>query len=74
VHSYFLLAAALVAVVGWRRRLPAELQLAAWVCLYWIAAHVVFWAQPRFRHPMELPLALLAGFALAQIAARRRAT
>jgi 4-amino-4-deoxy-L-arabinose transferase-like glycosyltransferase len=72
VHSYFILATALFAVVVWRRRLPAELQLAAWVGLYWIAAHVVFWAQPRFRYPMELPLALLAGFALAQLAGRRR--
>jgi hypothetical protein len=65
VYTYLLLAGALAACLfGWRR-LPGELRLAAYVCAYWIAAHVVFWAQPRFRYPMEVPLALLAAFILA---------
>ncbi len=64
VHSYLLLGAALAAVFfGWRR-LPGELRLAAWLALAWIAVHVLFWAQPRFRYPMEVPLALLAAWAL----------
>ena len=65
VHSYFLLAGALLACLGFWRRLPAEMRLAAWVSAYWVVSHVVFWAQPRFRYPMEIPFALLAAWALA---------
>jgi 4-amino-4-deoxy-L-arabinose transferase-like glycosyltransferase len=67
LHSYVLLAGALVAALLFWRRLPGEMRLAAWVAIYWVAAHVVFWAQSRFRYPMELPLALLAGFALSRL-------
>ena len=70
VHSYLLLAAALAACILWWRRLPGELRLSAWISIYWIAAHVVFWAQPRFRYPMEIPLSLLAGFALSRLGRR----
>jgi high-affinity Fe2+/Pb2+ permease len=64
LHSYLLLGGALAAgLFGWRR-LPGELRLAVWIAVAWIAVHMVFWAQPRFRYPMELPLALLAAWAL----------
>ena len=64
LHSYLLLGGSLVACAFAWRRLPGELRLAAWLALAWVAVHVVFWAQPRFRYPMELPLALLAAWAL----------
>lgn len=64
LHSYILLAGALVASTwGWRR-LPQELRLAACVTAAWIVVHVLFWAQPRFRYPMEVPMALLAGWTI----------
>jgi tetratricopeptide (TPR) repeat protein len=66
VHTWILLAGAALACVRWRR-MPAELRLAAWLCVAWIAAHVVFWAQPRFRYPMEIPLALLAAWTFASL-------
>jgi len=72
VHSYLLLLGAIVAVArGWRR-LPAELRACVWLVLYWISAHVVFWAQPRFRYPAEIPLALLAAFAVTLFLPRPR--
>jgi 4-amino-4-deoxy-L-arabinose transferase-like glycosyltransferase len=64
LHSYLLLGGALAAVLFAWRRLPAELRLAAWLALAWVGVHLVFWAQPRFRYPMEIPLALLAAWAL----------
>jgi len=60
-HSYVLLAGALVAVLRWRR-LPPGLRLMGVLCLGWIGAHALFWAQPRFRYPMEIFLALLAAW------------
>ncbi len=72
VHSYLLLLGAVVAVArGWRH-LPAELRTCVWLVLYWIAAHVVFWGQPRFRYPAEIPLALLAAFAVTLFLPRPR--
>ena len=70
LHTWLLLVGAALALMRWRR-LPAELRLAVWLCAAWIAAHVVFWAQPRFRYPMEIPLALLAGWAFAGLRAAR---
>ena len=64
LHSYLLLGGALVACGFAWRRLPGEFRLAAWLLLAWVGVHVLFWAQPRFRYPMELPLALLAAWAL----------
>ncbi len=43
----------------------------SWVVLGWTAAHVIFWAQPRFRHPLEIPLTFLAAFALTRFKAWR---
>ena len=63
-HSWLLLAGALVACLGMWRRLPDELRLSAAICAYWITAHVVYWSQPRFRYPMEIPMTLLAAMAL----------
>jgi 4-amino-4-deoxy-L-arabinose transferase-like glycosyltransferase len=57
-HSWLILAGGLVAAAAWRR-LPSQGRLYAWLCLGWIAAHVLFWAQPRFRYPMEIFLVLL---------------
>lgn len=59
-HSYLVLAGALAAVALLRRRLTPELWLLVALSLAWIGAHVVFWAQPRFRYPMELFLMVLA--------------
>ena len=70
VHSYLLLSGALAACLLLWRHMPSELRLSAYVALYWIAAHAVFWAQPRFRYPVEIPLALLAGFAIARLLGR----
>jgi hypothetical protein len=61
-HSYVVLAGAIGALLRWRR-LPPELRLMAYLCLGWIGAHALFWAQPRFRYPMEILLALLAAWA-----------
>ena len=64
LHSYLLLAAAALAcILGWRR-LPDAMRLAAWICIAWLVVHFVFWAQPRFRYPIEIPMALLAGWAV----------
>jgi hypothetical protein len=66
IHMYALLAATLAVlfVPSRRRRVPAEIQLWTWVWWVWIAAYVVFWAQPRFRHPLDLPMALIAACGL----------
>ena len=62
-HSWLLLVGGVAACLFWQR-LPAGLRLMAWIALAWVGAHVLFWAQPRFRYPLEIPLALLASFAL----------
>jgi hypothetical protein len=72
VHSYALLAGALAACLFFWRQLPADLRLGAHLSLYWIASHVVFWGQPRFRYPMEIPLALLAAYALVRVSSPTR--
>jgi 4-amino-4-deoxy-L-arabinose transferase-like glycosyltransferase len=65
LHAYMLLAGGIAALVfGWRR-LPRELQLSGWMLGAFLLSHILFWAQPRFRYPMEIPLALLAGWAMA---------
>jgi len=72
LHLVALLAGALAACIfGWRL-LPDTLRLCAWICIAWIVIHVVFWAQPRFRYPMEIPMALLAGWGIAFEIERRR--
>jgi 4-amino-4-deoxy-L-arabinose transferase-like glycosyltransferase len=53
---------------GW----PYEMRLAAWLVVAWTLAHVVFWAQPRFRVPLEIPLALLAALAAVEVVQRLR--
>lgn len=70
-HTWLLIVGAALALLRWPR-LPRELRLAAWICIAWIAAHIVFWAQPRFRYPMEIPLALLAGWTLTWLQRLRR--
>jgi hypothetical protein len=71
MHSWLLILGALAACVAWRR-LPAELRTGVWLCVYWIVSHVIFWAQPRFRYPMEIPMALLTAFALVGAVAASR--
>src|SRR5207253_567300 len=58
VHSVALSIGALAACLLLWRRLPDELRLAAYLALYWVASHALFWAQPRFRYPMEMLFAL----------------
>jgi len=70
VHTWVLLLGALAALLRWRR-LPTGAHLMAFLSAAWIAAHLLFWAQPRFRYPMDVLLALLA--ACAFIAWRRDA-
>ncbi|MFQ5599560.1 MAG: ArnT family glycosyltransferase [Candidatus Krumholzibacteriia bacterium] len=65
VYSWVILAGGLASGILLWRRLPGALRLIAWLSLYWLAAHVVFWAQPRFRYPLEILLALLTSVALA---------
>jgi len=73
LHSWVLVVGAIGAVALGRRALPPDCVNAVWLAAYWIAAHVVFWAQPRFRYPLEIPFALLTAFAVQQLLARRRA-
>jgi len=56
--------AAFLTVVRSRAASPG-LRLAVWLVLAWTLVHVVYWAQPRFRAPVEVPLALLAAPSLA---------
>jgi len=68
VHSYLLLLAALLALV---RRVPQhmpEMRFLTAVVVVWIGAHALFWAQPRFRYPLDIPMALLAAAAFAAVA------
>ena len=69
LHCVLLVAGAAFACMQWKR-LPESLHLAAWIVLAWVAAHVVFWAQPRFRYPMDVPLALLAAWSLTRLLTR----
>ena len=64
LHSWLLMAGGVLACVTAWRRLPPDLRIGAWLILYWVAAHALFWGQPRFRYPMEIPLALLTAYAL----------
>ena len=81
-HVALMALAALGIYCGWRqKRNPSArstptsktsplLGLCTSLVVVWTAAHVLFWAQPRFRYPLEPALAVLATFALATLAAR----
>jgi len=69
LHFALLGIAAAFACMQWKR-LPEPLRFAAWIALAWIIAHVVFWAQARFRYPMDVPLALLAAWSFGPISQR----
>jgi hypothetical protein len=71
VHVYVLVAAAAVVLVRRRRRVPDEIRLSGWIAAAWVAVHIVFWAQPRFRIPLDVPLALVAAAGLAPAPSRR---
>lgn len=60
-HFILLCAGTLAAALAWRR-MPPFLRLCTFLVVYWIGSHVVFWAQPRFRYPMEIPMALLTAW------------
>ncbi len=62
-HTWLTVLGALAALFLWRR-FTNELRFIAWVAVYWVVVHMVFWAQPRFRYPLEIPMAILAFFAL----------
>ncbi len=65
VFHVFLLGLALATIL-WRRTCEPSgaTRPYVWLLLAWTAAHVLFWAQPRFFHPMHIPLALLGAFTL----------
>jgi hypothetical protein len=63
LHARLLQILALIALLLWRRLTP-ELRFMGWLSLGWVAAHILFWAQPRFRYPLEITLAVLASFTL----------
>jgi hypothetical protein len=65
LYSWAILAGGLVASTLLWRRLPDGMRLMTFLALYWIVSHAMFWGQPRFRYPVELPLALLAAFVIA---------
>ena len=54
-----------------RHERPSLVTLCSGLVLAWTAVHVLFWAQPRFRHPLEIPLAILAAYALERGLGRR---
>ena len=68
-YHVLVLVAALGALLRWRQLAPG-LRLAAWVVFCWVAIHVVYWAQPRFRAPAEIPLILLAASSMMFVAGR----
>jgi 4-amino-4-deoxy-L-arabinose transferase-like glycosyltransferase len=70
VHSYLLFAGTALGLFLIRRA-PEELQLAAWLFFAWIAAHVFYWANPRFRYPMEILMALVVAGGVAAISRAR---
>jgi 4-amino-4-deoxy-L-arabinose transferase-like glycosyltransferase len=72
LHSMALLALGLAGMLVAIRRDNPILRLCLWLVLGWTVAHVFFWAQPRFRYPMDVPLAILAAAALVQVFARLR--
>jgi 4-amino-4-deoxy-L-arabinose transferase-like glycosyltransferase len=71
LHTRILWLGALGALFLWRRFTPG-MRLIAWVGVYWVGAHIVFWAQPRFRYALEVPMAILASFALITLFAALR--
>ena len=72
-HGWFLLAGVLAATLRWRE-FGNEARLLVYLCLGWIGAHVLFWAQPRFRYPMEIFLILLAALAVSRMWTARQRT
>jgi hypothetical protein len=67
VHAMGLLVLGLAGgLLALRRPIPL-LRLCLWLFGGWCLAHVFFWAQPRFRYPLDLPLAILASVALLQV-------
>ena len=58
VVSYVLLAGLLLSLVAWKRLTP-QMRWFAWLSIAWVILHMVFWAQPRFRYPIELYAAVL---------------
>ena len=58
VMSYVLLAGLLLALVFWKRLTP-QVRWFAWLSIASVILHMIFWAQPRFRYPIELYAAML---------------
>jgi 4-amino-4-deoxy-L-arabinose transferase-like glycosyltransferase len=53
VYSYVLLAGAILSLAMWKRLTP-QARWFAWLAIAWVILHMIFWAQPRFRYPLEL--------------------
>jgi hypothetical protein len=63
VMSYVLLAGLVVSLALWKSLTP-QVRWFAWLCIAWVVMHMIFWAQPRFRYPIELFAAVLTAAVL----------
>lgn len=71
INSYFLLLGFLAALFLWKRLTP-EMHWMVLLSLFWVGLHVVFWAQPRFRYPLELFMAVSTASVIATLLASSR--
>ena len=71
--SYMLLAGLILSLAFWKKLTP-QVRWFAWLCIAWVILHMVFWAQPRFRYPIELYATVLTAsvISLALEAGRRK--
>lgn len=58
IMSFTLLAGLLLSLALWKRLTP-QIRWFAWLSIAWVALHMIFWAQPRFRYPIELYTSVL---------------
>jgi 4-amino-4-deoxy-L-arabinose transferase-like glycosyltransferase len=62
-HYLFVCVGAAASIVLWRR-LPGPMRLLAVLTVAWILIHLVYWAMPRYRFPVEMFLSILTAWAL----------
>jgi len=72
LHAMALLVLGLAGMFLAVRRRHPFLRLCLWLIVGWTVAHVFFWAQPRFRAPLDILFALLAAAAITWIVTRLR--
>jgi hypothetical protein len=73
-HAMVLLVLGCAGMVVALHQRHALLRLCLWLIVGWTLAHLLFWTQPRFRYPLDVPLSILAAAALVQIPDLGRAT